>query len=112
METLGSSTTSPVEARAQRSRGHVYCPFLCTSCSHQLLLSSPGPAPEAITNQIFEVSKGLQEYHICPELQVDLAKIGKQTFEVDTFKPLTGDPGSSQLTGWLNVPDRKRASAF
>ncbi|TNM88241.1 hypothetical protein fugu_006462 [Takifugu bimaculatus] len=52
-------------------------------------IASGGPAPEAITNQIFEVSKVLQEYHICPELKVDLAKIGKQTFEVDTFKPFT-----------------------
>ncbi|XP_072245201.1 phosphoglucomutase-1 isoform X3 [Leuresthes tenuis] len=52
-------------------------------------ISSGGPAPEGITNKIFEVSKSLQEYHICPELKVDLSKIGKQTFEVDTFKPFT-----------------------
>uniref|UniRef100_A0A8C6QAC9 Phosphoglucomutase 1 n=1 Tax=Nothobranchius furzeri TaxID=105023 RepID=A0A8C6QAC9_NOTFU len=50
-------------------------------------ISSGGPAPEGITNKIFEVSKALQEYHICPELKVDLSTIGKQTFEVDTFKP-------------------------
>lgn len=55
-----------------------------------LALTSAGPAPEGITNKIFEVSKSLQEYHICPELKVDLSKIGKQTFEVDTFKPFTG----------------------
>uniref|UniRef100_A0A3Q3JXU1 Phosphoglucomutase 1 n=1 Tax=Monopterus albus TaxID=43700 RepID=A0A3Q3JXU1_MONAL len=52
-------------------------------------ISSGGPAPEGITNKIFEISKGLQEYHICPELKVDLSKIGKQTFDVDTFKPFT-----------------------
>ncbi|KAG8003192.1 Phosphoglucomutase-1 [Nibea albiflora] len=52
-------------------------------------ISSGGPAPEGITNKIFEISKNLQEYHICPELKVDLSKIGKQTFEVDTFKPFT-----------------------
>ncbi|XP_034737397.1 phosphoglucomutase-1-like isoform X3 [Etheostoma cragini] len=52
-------------------------------------ISSGGPAPEGITNKIFEISKTLQEYHICPELKVDLSKIGKQTFEVDTFKPFT-----------------------
>lgn len=50
----------------------------------------PGPAPEGITNKIFEISKGLQEYHICPELKVDLSKISKQSFEVDTFKPFIG----------------------
>lgn len=51
---------------------------------------SPGPAPEGITDNIFQISKSLQEYHICPELKVDLSKIGTQTFEVDTFKPFTG----------------------
>ncbi|XP_041912228.1 phosphoglucomutase-1 [Alosa pseudoharengus] len=52
-------------------------------------ISSGGPAPEGITNKIYEISKGITEYHICPELKVDLSKIGKQTFEVDTFKPFT-----------------------
>ncbi|KAK9973344.1 hypothetical protein ABG768_024080 [Culter alburnus] len=52
-------------------------------------ISSGGPAPEGITDKIFQISKSLQEYHICPELKVDLSKIGKQTFEVDTFKPFT-----------------------
>uniref|UniRef100_A0A673LQN8 Phosphoglucomutase-1-like n=1 Tax=Sinocyclocheilus rhinocerous TaxID=307959 RepID=A0A673LQN8_9TELE len=52
-------------------------------------ISSGGPAPEGITDKIFQISKSLQEYHICPELKVDLKTIGKQTFEVDTFKPFT-----------------------
>uniref|UniRef100_A0A672Z3J5 EF-hand calcium-binding domain-containing protein 7 n=1 Tax=Sphaeramia orbicularis TaxID=375764 RepID=A0A672Z3J5_9TELE len=52
-------------------------------------IASGGPAPEGITNKIFEISKSLQEYHICPELKVDLSKIGKQTFEVESFKPFT-----------------------
>ncbi|XP_051986240.1 phosphoglucomutase-1-like [Xyrauchen texanus] len=52
-------------------------------------ISSGGPAPEGITDNIFQISKSLQEYHICPELKVDLSTIGKQTFEVDTFKPFT-----------------------
>ncbi|ROL48879.1 Phosphoglucomutase-1 [Anabarilius grahami] len=52
-------------------------------------ISSGGPAPEGITDKIFQISKSLQEYHICPELKVDFSKIGKQTFEVDTFKPFT-----------------------
>ncbi|XP_051997038.1 phosphoglucomutase-1-like [Xyrauchen texanus] len=52
-------------------------------------ISSGGPAPEGITDKIFQISKSLQEYHICPELKVDLSTTGKQTFEVDTFKPFT-----------------------
>lgn len=58
--------------------------------SNLCLFLPPGPAPEGITNKIFEISKGLQEYHICPELKVDLSKIGKQTFDVEKFKPFTG----------------------
>ncbi|KAG1941048.1 phosphoglucomutase-like protein [Pimephales promelas] len=52
-------------------------------------ISSGGPAPEGVTDKIFQISKTLQEYHICPEIKVDLSTIGKQTFEVDTFKPFT-----------------------
>lgn len=105
--TLASSTTSPVEVSSDQL---VPCvplqePFsllkiTALSCyetvknfPQQSLLSffaASGPAPEGITNKIFEISKSLQEYHICPELKVDLSKIGKQTFEVDTFKPFTG----------------------
>lgn len=71
---------------------YLYLPqSICQSIiSHQPFTLSPGPAPEGITNKIYEISKSLQEYHICPELKVDLSKIGKQTFEVDTFKPFTG----------------------
>uniref|UniRef100_A0A8C8G793 Phosphoglucomutase 1 n=1 Tax=Oncorhynchus tshawytscha TaxID=74940 RepID=A0A8C8G793_ONCTS len=52
-------------------------------------IASGGPAPEGITDKIFQISKSLTEYHICPDLKVDISKIGKQTFEVDTFKPMT-----------------------
>ncbi|CAK6978382.1 phosphoglucomutase-1 [Scomber scombrus] len=51
-------------------------------------IASGGPAPEGITNKIYDVSKSLQEYHICPDLKVDLSKIGKQSFEVNS-KPFT-----------------------
>lgn len=64
--------------------------YLSAHQFQQPLTFSLGPAPEGITNKIFEISKTLQEYQICPELKIDLSKIGKQTFEVDTFKPFTG----------------------
>lgn len=50
-----------------------------------------GPAPEGITNKIFEISKSIQEYHICPELKVDLSTIGKQSYEVETLKSFSGE---------------------
>ncbi|XP_076870965.1 phosphoglucomutase-1 [Brachyhypopomus gauderio] len=52
-------------------------------------ISNGGPAPEGITDKIFQISKSIQEYHICPELKVELSTIGKQTFEVETFKTFT-----------------------
>ncbi|KAI1236900.1 hypothetical protein IHE44_0015158 [Lamprotornis superbus] len=60
------------------------------------LTSSPcpfrfaGPAPEAITDKIFQISKKIEEYAICPDLQVDLGTIGKQQFDLENkFKPFT-----------------------
>lgn len=92
MEILVSSTTFPVEVGGYfvllvtLKLILYHLQWLCSIC----FTLTTGPAPEAITNKIFEFSKGLQEYHICPELKVDLSKIGKQTFEVETFKPFTG----------------------
>ncbi|MEQ2183953.1 Phosphoglucomutase-1 [Goodea atripinnis] len=65
-------------------------------------ISSGGPAPEGITNKIFEISKGLQEYHICPELKVDLATIGKQTFEED-FGGHHPDPNLTYAADLVNT---------
>uniref|UniRef100_A0A8D2MWY6 Phosphoglucomutase-1 n=1 Tax=Zonotrichia albicollis TaxID=44394 RepID=A0A8D2MWY6_ZONAL len=49
-----------------------------------------GPAPEAITDKIFQISKKIEEYAICPDLQVDLGTIGKQQFDLENkFKPFT-----------------------
>lgn len=51
----------------------------------------PGPAPEAITDKIFQISKTIEEYAICPDLHVDLGVLGKQQFDLENkFKPFTG----------------------
>ena len=43
----------------------------------------PGPAPEAVTNKIFELSKSLSEYKICPDVDLDIGQIGSEDFQVD-----------------------------
>ncbi|NWR46000.1 PGM1 protein, partial [Regulus satrapa] len=54
------------------------------------LFRPAGPAPEAITDKIFQISKKIEEYAICPDLQVDLGTIGKQQFDLENkFKPFT-----------------------
>ncbi|KAK7485273.1 hypothetical protein BaRGS_00023524 [Batillaria attramentaria] len=42
-----------------------------------------GPAPEGVTNAIFEVTKTITEYPTCPELKTDLTAIGKHSYEID-----------------------------
>ncbi|KAJ6662558.1 hypothetical protein lerEdw1_011695 [Lerista edwardsae] len=55
-------------------------------------ISSGGPAPEGITDKIFQISKTIEEYAICPDLNVDLGTIGKQQFDLENkFKPFTGN---------------------
>lgn len=46
---------------------------------------------EAITDKIFQISKTIEEYAICPDLHVDLGVLGKQQFDLENkFKPFTG----------------------
>lgn len=60
-------------------------------CLIQITQPEIGPAPEAITNKIFQLSRTIEEYAICPDLRVDLATLGKQTFDLENkFKPFTG----------------------
>lgn len=42
-----------------------------------------GPAPDAVTNKIFELTKTIKKYKIIPEIAVDIDKIQIQTLEVD-----------------------------
>ncbi|KAK2493571.1 LOW QUALITY PROTEIN: hypothetical protein MC885_005564 [Smutsia gigantea] len=46
-------------------------------------ISNGGPAPEAITDKIFQISKTIEEYAICPDLKVDLGALGKQQFDLE-----------------------------
>jgi len=48
--------------------------------------SNGGPAPEGVTNAIFEMSKTIKSYSICHGVKVDLEKIGAHTFEIDGHK--------------------------
>uniref|UniRef100_A0A674E807 Phosphoglucomutase 1 n=1 Tax=Salmo trutta TaxID=8032 RepID=A0A674E807_SALTR len=49
-----------------------------------------GPAQDAVTNRIFQISRTIEEYAICPELRVDLATLSKQKFDLENkFKPFT-----------------------
>uniref|UniRef100_A0A8C7G0Y2 Phosphoglucomutase 1 n=1 Tax=Oncorhynchus kisutch TaxID=8019 RepID=A0A8C7G0Y2_ONCKI len=49
-----------------------------------------GPAQDAVTNRIFQISRTIEEYAICPEILVDLATLSKQTFDLENkFKPFT-----------------------
>ncbi|XP_045125941.1 phosphoglucomutase-like [Portunus trituberculatus] len=51
-------------------------------------IANGGPAPDGVTNKIYEISKNIVEYKICPELHCDINKIGTQEFTVD-HRPFT-----------------------
>ncbi|XP_045159991.2 phosphoglucomutase-1-like [Mercenaria mercenaria] len=46
-------------------------------------IANGGPAPEAVTNAIYDMTKKISSYKICPDLTVDISKLGKQEFQVD-----------------------------
>ncbi len=55
-------------------------------------LLHPGPAKEDVTNKIFQISRTIEEFAICPGLRVDLTTLGRQTFDLENkFKPFTGE---------------------
>ncbi|KFZ04672.1 hypothetical protein V501_09086 [Pseudogymnoascus sp. VKM F-4519 (FW-2642)] len=54
-------------------------------------LSNGGPAPESVTNKIFEVSKTLTSYKIADIPEIDIATIGTKTYgslEVEIIDPV------------------------
>ena len=44
---------------------------------------SQGPAPESVTNKIYELSTSISEYHICPDVKPDITAIGTHEFTVN-----------------------------
>lgn len=50
-----------------------------------------GPAPDAVFDKIYQISKTLEEYAICPDLRIDLSRLGRQEFDLENkFKPFRG----------------------
>ncbi|NXI96101.1 PGM5 protein, partial [Psophia crepitans] len=51
-------------------------------------VANGGPAPDIVSDKIYQISKTLEEYAICPDLRVDLSRIGRQEFDLENkFKP-------------------------
>lgn len=44
--------------------------------------SNGGPAPDQVTNRIYELSLKITEYRLCPDVKPDVSKLGLQTFHV------------------------------
>ena len=44
--------------------------------------SNGGPAPDGVTNKIYELSTGIQGYSTVPDLKCDIKTIGTQQFDV------------------------------
>ncbi|NXS09599.1 PGM5 protein, partial [Neodrepanis coruscans] len=51
-------------------------------------VANGGPAPDIVSEKIYQISKTLEEYAICPDLRVDLSRLGRQEFDLENkFKP-------------------------
>ncbi|XP_005999459.1 phosphoglucomutase-like protein 5 [Latimeria chalumnae] len=51
-------------------------------------VANGGPAPDTVTDKIYQISKTIEEYAICPDLRIDLSRLGRQEFDMENkFKP-------------------------
>ncbi|XP_055488489.1 phosphoglucomutase-like protein 5 [Leucoraja erinacea] len=51
-------------------------------------VANGGPAPESVTEKIYQISKTIEEFATCPDLRVDLSRLGRQDFDLENkFKP-------------------------
>ncbi|XP_063042282.1 phosphoglucomutase-like protein 5 [Engraulis encrasicolus] len=51
-------------------------------------VANGGPSPDTVIDTIHQVSRTLEEYAICPDLHIDLSRLGRQEFDLENkFKP-------------------------
>uniref|UniRef100_A0A8B9H8G4 Phosphoglucomutase 5 n=1 Tax=Astyanax mexicanus TaxID=7994 RepID=A0A8B9H8G4_ASTMX len=51
-------------------------------------IANGGPSPDTVMERIYQVSRTLEEYAICPDLHIDLSRLGRQDFDLENkFKP-------------------------
>ncbi|MBZ3873745.1 Phosphoglucomutase-like protein 5 [Sciurus carolinensis] len=54
-------------------------------------VANGGPAPDVVSDKIYQISKTIEEYAICPDLRIDLSRLGRQEFDLENkFKPFRG----------------------
>lgn len=57
-----------------------------------VLFPNAGPAPDVVSDKIYQISKTIEEYAICPDLRIDLSRLGRQEFDLENkFKPFRGN---------------------
>ncbi|XP_063668781.1 phosphoglucomutase-like protein 5 [Pan troglodytes] len=51
-------------------------------------VANGGPPPDVVSDKIYQISKTIEEYAICPDLRIDLSRLGRQEFDLENkFKP-------------------------
>ncbi|KAJ8285218.1 hypothetical protein GJAV_G00023680 [Gymnothorax javanicus] len=51
-------------------------------------VANGGPSPDTVMERIHQVSRTLEEFAICPDLRIDLSRLGRQEFDLENkFKP-------------------------
>ncbi|KAJ8380783.1 hypothetical protein SKAU_G00015610 [Synaphobranchus kaupii] len=51
-------------------------------------VANGGPSPDTVMEKIHQVSRTLEEFAICPDLRIDLSRLGRQDFDLENkFKP-------------------------
>ncbi len=59
--------------------------------THFSFISVVGPSTDTVMERIHQVSRTLEEYAICPDLRIDLSRLGRQEFDLENkFKPFRG----------------------